>query len=34
MPIKIQNDLPVRETLEEENIFVMDEDRAVHQDLA
>ena len=33
MPIKIQNDLPVREILEEENIFVMDEERAVHQDI-
>ena len=25
MPIKIQKDLPVREILEKENIFVMDE---------
>lgn len=33
MPIKVQNDLPVREILEEENIFVMDEERAVHQDI-
>ncbi len=33
MPIKVQNDLPVREILEEENIFVMDEDRAMHQDI-
>ncbi len=33
MPIKVQNDLPVREILEEENIFVMDEDRAIHQDI-
>ncbi|MBR2561786.1 MAG: homoserine O-succinyltransferase [Eubacterium sp.] len=33
MPIKIQNGLPVREILEEENIFVMDEDRAMHQDI-
>ena len=33
MPIKIQNDLPVREILEEENIFVMDEERAIHQDI-
>lgn len=31
MPIKIQNDLPVKEILEKENIFVMDENRAVHQ---
>ncbi len=33
MPIKIQNDLPVREQLEKENIFVVDEDRALHQDI-
>ena len=33
MPIKLPNDLPVREILEEENIFVMDEDRALHQDI-
>ena len=28
MPIKIQSDLPVKEILEKENIFVMDEKRA------
>lgn len=28
MPIKTQNDLPVKEILERENIFVMDENRA------
>lgn len=33
MPIKIQSDLPVKEILEKENIFVMDEGRAVHQDI-
>ena len=33
MPIKIQGDLPVKEILEKENIFVMDEHRAVHQDI-
>ncbi|MGN0363871.1 MAG: homoserine O-succinyltransferase [Bilifractor sp.] len=33
MPIKIQNDIPVKEVLEQENIFVMDEDRAIHQDI-
>lgn len=33
MPIKIQADLPVRGILERENIFVMDEFRAVHQDI-
>ena len=26
MPIRVQNDLPVKEILEQENIFVMDED--------
>ncbi|MDC7295272.1 MULTISPECIES: homoserine O-acetyltransferase MetA [unclassified Butyrivibrio] len=33
MPIKIQNDLPAREILERENIFVVDENRAMHQDI-
>lgn len=33
MPIKIQKDLPARQVLESENIFVMDEDRAVSQDI-
>ena len=33
MPIKIQNNLPAREQLEKENIFVVDEDRAMHQDI-
>ena len=33
MPIRIQNDLPVKEILENENIFVMDEYRAMHQDI-
>ena len=33
MPIKIQSDLPVKEILERENIFVMDEKRAIHQDI-
>lgn len=33
MPLKVQSDLPVKEILEEENIFVMDEDRAIHQDI-
>ena len=28
MPIKIQGELPVKEILEKENIFVMDETRA------
>ena len=33
MPIRVQNDLPVKEILERENIFVMDEFRATHQDI-
>ena len=33
MPVKVPNDLPVREILEKENIFVMDENRAIHQDI-
>ena len=31
MPIRVQNDLPVKEILESENIFVMDEHRATHR---
>ncbi len=33
MPICVQNDLPVKEILEQENIFVMDEKRATSQDI-
>ena len=33
MPIKIQSELPAKEILENENIFVMDENRAMHQDI-
>lgn len=33
MPIKVQSELPAREILERENIFVMDENRAMHQDI-
>ena len=33
MPIKVHNDLPAKEQLENENIFVMDENRASHQDI-
>ena len=33
MPIKVQSDLPARQILETENIFVMDENRAMHQDI-
>ena len=33
MPIRIQNDLPAKAILERENIFVMDENRAMSQDI-
>lgn len=33
MPIKIPTKLPIRSSLEKEGIFVMDEDRAMHQDI-
>ena len=33
MPIKTQSDLPAKDILEKENIFVMDEKRAAHQDI-
>ncbi|MEY8516361.1 homoserine O-succinyltransferase [Lachnospiraceae bacterium 29-84] len=33
MPIKVQAELPARETLELENVFTMDENRAMHQDI-
>ncbi len=33
MPIRTQSDLPAKEILENENIFVMDECRAMHQDI-
>ncbi len=33
MPIKTQSDLPAKAILEHENIFVMDEERALHQDI-
>ena len=33
MPVKIPTTLPARATLEHENIFVMDEERAIHQDI-
>lgn len=33
MPIQIPNDLPAAETLQNENIFVMNENRAVSQDI-
>ncbi len=33
MPIKVQSDLPVKEILEKENLFVMDERRALSQEI-
>ncbi|PKM95394.1 MAG: homoserine O-succinyltransferase [Firmicutes bacterium HGW-Firmicutes-1] len=33
MPIKIDNNLPAKKILQSENIFIMDEDRASHQDI-
>lgn len=33
MPIKVQSDLPAKKILENENIFIMDETRALHQDI-
>lgn len=33
MPINVQSDLPAKKILEDENIFMMDENKAVHQDI-
>src|SRR5512145_3358996 len=33
MPVRIPNDLPARKVLADENIFVMTDDRALHQDI-
>lgn len=33
MPVNIPRELPARATLESENVFVMSDDRAVHQDI-
>lgn len=33
MPIKVQSDLPAKKILEDENIFIMDEKRAMSQDI-
>lgn len=33
MPVRIPNGLPARKTLESENIFIMPEERAAHQDI-
>ena len=33
MPVIVPDNLPAKKTLLEENIFVMDEMRAIHQDI-
>lgn len=33
MPIKVKRDLPAREVIEKENIFIMDETRAINQNI-
>lgn len=33
MPIRLKGELPAKEILENENIFIMDENRAMHQDI-
>jgi homoserine O-succinyltransferase/O-acetyltransferase len=33
MPVRIPNDLPAKKVLEAENIFVMTDERAIHQDI-
>lgn len=33
MPIKVHSNLPAKRILEDENIFIMDENRALHQDI-
>jgi homoserine O-succinyltransferase len=33
MPIRVLSDLPAKKILEDENIFIMDETRAMHQDI-
>lgn len=33
MPIKVQGNLPAKKILEDENIFIMDENRAINQDI-
>ena len=33
MPIKVKNNLPAKKIMEKENIFMMDESRAVMQDI-
>ena len=33
MPIKVPTNLPALEILQNENVFIMDEERALHQDI-
>ena len=33
MPIKVKSDLPAKAVIEQENIFIMDETRAIRQDI-
>ena len=33
MPVKVQGDLPAKVAIENENIFIMDESRAISQDI-
>ena len=33
MPIKVHGDLPAKAVIESENIFIMDENRAIRQDI-
>ena len=33
MPIKVKNNFPAKKILEDENIFIMDENRAMSQDI-
>ena len=33
MPIKVQNDLPAKKIMENENIFIMNETRAITQNI-
>ena len=33
MPIKVKNNFPAKKILEDENIFIMDENRALCQDI-
>ena len=33
MPLKVKSDLPAKAVIEKENIFIMDENRAISQDI-